>query len=313
MSERAQTVRGPGGRAIGVARWGDLRGTPVLALHGTPGSRLTRPPDEDALRWAGLHVVTYDRPGYGASDRAAGRRVVDCVADVVAVMDALGLERFAVTGGSGGGPHALALAARLPDRVVAAQCVVGVAPYEADGLDWTAGMDGENVEEFAWAAQGEQVLHDQLARIGAEDLRRMAAEPAKTFSDDWQLSDSDREILARPDVQQVFAAALREALRPGVWGWVDDDLAFLAPWGFDVNEIEVPVTIRYGLQDVLVPAAHGAWLAAHVPGAEVAVDVEAGHLASPETVVERLVRLAVREHSPGGLPAFTREAQAHPS
>jgi pimeloyl-ACP methyl ester carboxylesterase len=312
VPEEPQTVVGPDGRSIGVARWGDLGGTALLMLHGTPGSRLTRPPDGDALRRAGLHVVTYDRPGYGASDRAPGRRVVDCVADVVAVMDALGLDRFAVTGASGGGPHALALAARLPDRVIAAQCVVGAAPYDASGLEWTAGMDPENVEEFAWARRGEQVLHEQLARVGAEDLRRMAAEPARAFSDDWQLSDSDREVLARHDVQQVFAAAVREALRPGVWGWVDDDLAFLAPWGFDVSEIEVPVTIRYGLQDVLVPAAHGAWLAAHVPGAEVVVDAEAGHLTSPETVVERLVRLTIGEHSPGGLPAFTRGAQNHP-
>ena len=280
------------GRSLGVAQWGDPDGTPVLSLHGTPGSRLGRPPDEAALRDAGIRLITYDRPGYGISDRAAGRRVVDCVGDVEAIVDALGISRFAVTGRSGGGPHALAVAARLPDRVALAECVVGAAPFDASGLDWLAGMDAENVEEFGWVRQGEQVLHQELTRLAAADLERMTADPAKVFSDDWQLADTDRQILARSDVQSVMVEAMREAFRPGVWGWVDDDLAFFAPWGFDVAEIRVPVTVRYGSQDVMIPAAHGAWLADHVPGADVIVDEQAGHLAGPEVMLERMVLLA---------------------
>jgi len=280
------------GRSLAVAQWGDPDGTPVLSLHGTPGSRLTRPPDEAAIRQAGINLITYDRPGYGASDRAPGRRVVDCVADVEAIVDALGVARFAVTGRSGGGPHALAVAARLPERVARAECVVGAAPADAADLDWTAGMDPENVTEFGWARDGEQVLHRELVRLAATDLQRMAADPAKVVSDEWQLADADRRVLARTDVQRVLGESIREALRPGVWGWVDDDLAFLRPWGFAVTEIRVPVTVRYGSQDVMVPAAHGAWLAGHVPAAEVIVDDGAGHLATPETVVERLIVLA---------------------
>jgi pimeloyl-ACP methyl ester carboxylesterase len=294
MGERLRTVTAAGGRTLAVAQWGDPDGTPILSLHGTPGSRLLRPSDEDAIREAKINLMTYDRPGYGASDRNAGRRVVDCVADVEAIADALGVSRFAVTGRSGGGPHALAVAARLPDRVAAAECVVGAAPSDAADLDWTAGMDEENVTEFGWARQGEQVLHQHLVPVAAADLRRMAADPAKVFSDDWQLADADRRVLARDDVQRVLAESVREALRPGVWGWVDDDLAFLRPWGFAVTEIRVPVTIRYGSRDVLVPAAHGAWLAGHVPGAEVVVDDGAGHLTDPETVLERLTLLAAR-------------------
>jgi pimeloyl-ACP methyl ester carboxylesterase len=217
---------------------------------------------------------------------------VDCVGDVEAIVDALGISRFAVTGRSGGGPHALAVAARLPDRVALAECVVGVAPFDASGLDWTAGMDAENVEEFAWVRQGEQVLHRELARLAVTDLERMTADPARVFSDDWQLSDTDRQVLARSDVQQVWVEAMREACRPGVWGWVDDDLAFLDPWGFDVTEIQVPVTVRYGSQDVMVPAAHGAWLADNVPGADVVVDDQAGHLVDPEVILERMAVLA---------------------
>jgi pimeloyl-ACP methyl ester carboxylesterase len=292
MGEKLRTVTVADGRSLAVAQWGDPDGTPILSLHGTPGSRLLRPQDEDAIRRAKINLITYDRPGYGASDRVPGRRVVDCVPDVEAIVDALGVSRFGVTGRSGGGPHALAVAARLPDRVAVAECVVGAAPFDAADLDWTAGMDEENVTEFGWARQGEQVLHQHLVPVAAADLQRMTADPAKVFSEDWQLADADRQVLARDDVQRVLVEAVQEALRPGVWGWVDDDLAFLRPWGFTVTEIRVPVTIRYGNRDVLVPAAHGAWLAGHVSGGEVVVDDGAGHLANPETVLERLTILA---------------------
>jgi pimeloyl-ACP methyl ester carboxylesterase len=274
-----------------VAQWGAADGVPVFLLHGTPGSRLGRHPHEDAVSGAGLRVITYDRPGYGASDRHAGRRVVDCAADVAAIADALGIETFFVSGGSGGGPHALAVAARLAGRVVAAQCVESGAPYDAVGLDFLAGMDPQNQREFGWALHGEQTLHRELAREAAEALARMDADPAKLLSDDWQLDDSDRALLARTDLQTVFQEMIREAVRPGVWGWVDDDLALVSPWGFDVTEIRVPVNVRYGEQDVLVPAAHGAWLAAHVPTARVQVSSESGHLTSPDDRLQQLVEL----------------------
>ena len=278
-------------RRIAVAQWGDLDGMPVLALHGTPGSRFGRHPDEDAVRRIGARVITYDRPGYGGSDRLPGRRVVDCVTDVAAIADSLDLERFAVTGASGGGPHALAVAARLPHRITRAQCVVGVAPFDARGLDWFSGMDPLNVQEFGWAREGQGVLHRQLEREAAEQLERISVDPSKVLSDDWQLDSADRQVLARPDVQRVLTEMIREAFRPGVWGWVDDDLAFVQPWGFELSEIEAAVEVRYGTNDVLVPAAHGAWLAGNVPGAEVVVDEEAGHLAAPEKQLELLRRL----------------------
>jgi pimeloyl-ACP methyl ester carboxylesterase len=112
------------------AEWGDPDGFPVFSLHGTPQSRFARHYDESKYAEAGARVITYDRPGYGGSDRHPGRRVVDCVGDVAAIADTLGIERFAVIGGSGGGPHALAVAARLLERVSRAACVVGIAPYD---------------------------------------------------------------------------------------------------------------------------------------------------------------------------------------
>jgi pimeloyl-ACP methyl ester carboxylesterase len=217
---------------------------------------------------------------------------VDCVTDVAAIADALGIERFAVTGGSGGGPHALAVAARLPERVLRARSVVGVAPFEAEGLDFYAGMDPENVKEFGLAEQGEAVLQPELERMAADGLERMAHDPSKVLSDDWELAEADRAVLADTRIQAVMGEMMREAYRNGVWGWVDDDLAFLRPWGFDVSEIRVPVEVRYGARDVLVPAAHGEWLARHVPNAEVTLVDHAGHLADPETTLRLLQTLA---------------------
>jgi pimeloyl-ACP methyl ester carboxylesterase len=245
----------------------------------------------------GARVITYDRPGYGQSSRHPGRRVVDCVADVTAIVDDLGVDRFAVTGGSGGGPHALAVAARLPDRVIRAECTVGGAPREAEGLDWYTGMVAENVEEFGWAEQGEEVLQRELERWAAADLAHLDEDPAKPLWDEVQWADADRQVLAIPAVQRMMVEMLREAYRPGVWGWVDDDLAFVQPWGFDLAEIRVPVTIRYGKADVLVPAAHGAWLAKHVPGATVIVS-ETGHLADPDARLAALRELLAPDSPP---------------
>lgn len=292
MAERLIAVTVPDGRTVAAAQWGDPDGFPIISLHGTPGSRFGRHPDEDAVRDLGIRLVTYDRPGYGASTRHPGRQVVDCVGDVAAIADALGVERFAVTGGSGGGPHSLAVAARMPDRVLRARCLVGVAPRHAEGLDFYAGMDPENLKEFGLAEQGESVLQPALAKMAAEDLERISADPSKVLSDAWELSESDRAVLADTSMQRVFGEMMTEAFRNGVWGWVDDDLAFLTPWGFDLDEVRVPVEVHYGAQDVLVPAAHGAWLARHVPKAEVTVNEDAGHLRGPDDALRLLRTLA---------------------
>src|ERR671933_1433994 len=215
MAERLIPVPVDDGRTLAAAQWGDPDGFPVFSLHGTFGSRFARHPDEEAVRDLGIRLVTYDRPGYGASTRHPGRPVVNCVPDVAAIADALGIERFAVTGGSGGGPHALAVAARLPERVLRARCVVGVAPFEAEGLDFYAGMDPENIKEFGLAEQGEAVLQPELERMAAIDLERIAQDPSKALSDDWELAEADRAVLADPRIQVVFGEMLREAFRNG--------------------------------------------------------------------------------------------------
>jgi len=284
-------VTGPDGRQLGIAEYGDPTGQPGFFLHGTPGSRLRRPPNEDDVRAAGIRLLMYDRPGYGQSDRHPGRRIVDCVPDVEAIADTLGLEQFHVVGGSGGGPHALAVAARLADRIPAVECWVSPAPYDRIDFDFLAGMDPENVQEYGKALESEEVLHRYLVGEAEQMVGQFENESEEVLGE-IDLSAADLELIARTDVQTSMGEMVAEAFRTGVWGWLDDDVAMIEPWGFDLDEIKVPVTLRYGSEDVLVPAAHGEWLSRHVPGARVVVDDAGGHLVSPETMLEIFVELA---------------------
>ena len=309
MGEPLRTLETPDGRTLAYATWGDPEGFPVLGLHGTPGCRLNRWPNEDVYARAGIWYVTHDRAGYGRSDRHHGRSVADEVADVAALADALGLDRFGVTGGSGGGPHSLACAALLPERVVRAICVVGVAPFGAPGLeedDWLAGMDNENVKEVRKALAGEDVLTPSLETLQKQWEERVAVDPS-TVLDDFDVSESDRAELARPEAQERIRETTFEQNVNGVGGWVDDDLAILEPWGFDVDTISVPVLVRYGLTDVLVPPAHGDWIAANVPGCLVEIETSAGHLGeNPEQQIAADARWLSE-----GIPPEGAQTQPH--
>lgn len=285
-----QVASAADGRALGFAEWGDPGGMAVFSLHGTPGCRLNRNPHEELIRSAGVRLITYDRAGYGRSDRHHGRTVADDAADVAAIADHLGIGRFSIFGGSGGGPHALASAALLGDRVVRAASVVGVAPYDVLGDGFFTGMDPANVKEFGFALAGEERLTAEIVKMDEQFRVEMAADPGTALSD-FGLPEADREIMARPEVAAVMREVAAEQTRNGVWGWVDDDLAFTKPWGFDPATIAVPTQIWYGTQDVLVPVGHGEWLASTVPGAIVRLN-QNGHLGNPDAdLVERLAWL----------------------
>lgn len=280
------------GRTLAYEELGDPAGVPVFTLHGTPGCRLSgRHPDPLRVSEAGLRLISYDRPGYGRSSRHRGRRVVDCATDIAAIADALEIARFAVSGGSGGGPHALAAGARLPERVTRVECDVGVAPYGASGLDWFAGMDPINVREFSSALGGEATLTRVLEHEARRALDQVEDDPIALLNG-IELSAADRAVLEDPGVREIVLAATREMFTQGVWGWVDDDLAIVGPWGFDIAELRVPVAVRYGGADVLVPAGHGAWLAAHIPNAHVTVDENGGHLLTPNELLDSLRAVA---------------------
>jgi pimeloyl-ACP methyl ester carboxylesterase len=282
-----QAVAAANGRSLTFVEWGDPDGFPVFSLHGTPGSRFVGQAFTSAYASVGARVISYDRPGYGGSDRFRGRRVVDSVADVSAIADSLGIGRFAVSGGSWGGPHSLAVAARLPERVTRAACGAGVAPFDMPGFDWFADMDAVNIDELGWALEGEDVLAREIERTAAGMLERVADDPSKVISDEVELSETDRAVMASPELQEATRRVINEAFRQGVWGYVDDIFCLIHSWGFDVSEIRVPTRILYGLNDVLVPRQHGEWLAHNVPDAEVVIDEQGGHMPDPNLVTER--------------------------
>jgi pimeloyl-ACP methyl ester carboxylesterase len=271
---RTHSVTAPDGRTLAVLEAGDPGGAVVVTHHGTPGlGRLFRT-EVEAAGELGLRLIAYDRPGYGASSPQPGRGIADCAADVATILDALGVERFATYGTSGGGPHALACAAILPDRCAAAATIAGIGPADAPDLDFLAGMGEGNHAEFGAAAEG----RERLVAFCADDAAELRTVGPEQLADAIRphLSDVDAAVLTG-ELAAHLHSAFAEGLAPGVDGWVDDDLAFLAPWGFDVAAIRVPTLIWQGEQDLMVPGDHGRWLREHVAGAEGEVLPGEGH------------------------------------
>jgi pimeloyl-ACP methyl ester carboxylesterase len=277
-----RTVAGPDGRKLLVREGGRQGGVPVLVHNGTPGSSLLYEPHLLDAESKGIYLFSYDRPGYGGSTRNPGRSVADCAADVVAVCDALGFDRFCVWGISGGGPHALATAALLPERVAAAASLAAVAPYDADGLDFFDGMGEQNIEEFGAILEGEERHRETLERDGAEIL----AATADGLVETWKtlLGPADVEVTTGR-LAQFLLDAMRAGIGDGLDGWLDDDVAFATPWGFDLASIRIPVLHWHGEQDKFVPFGHAVWLAEHIPGVDSRLSPDDGHL----TLFERRV------------------------
>ncbi|WP_127501795.1 alpha/beta fold hydrolase [Actinoplanes solisilvae] len=265
----------PDGRTLEYLAEGPPGGLPLVLHHGTPSGAVRVPAVFDSAVRHGLRIILASRPGYGGSSPHPGRRVADVAADTAALLDGLGASHFVTVGWSGGGPHALACAALLPGRCVGASVIAGVAPHDAAGLDWLAGMGDENIAEFQAAAQGVRVLDtfltamaDGLARVSADDV--IAA-----FGD--LLSEVDKKALD-DGLAGYLAESSRYSVSAGIAGWREDDLAFSSDWGFPLTDVRVPVAVWQGEQDRMVPPAHGHWLAAHVPGAEVHLLPAEGHL-----------------------------------
>ena len=267
------------GRTLRVHVAGAEDGFPVLAHHGTPSAGILYAAWADDATDRGVRLIGYDRPGYGGSSRHQGRSVADAVDDVRAIAAALGIERLATWGVSGGGPHALACAALAPDLVTAAACVAGPVPYGAEGIDFLEGMGEANVKEFEAVLAGEATLRPLLERDAAE-MTGGGNEGMKAVLATL-LSPVD-EAAATGAFGDFLYETMEEGLRPGVDGWLDDNLAFVGDWGFDPAAIEVPLLLLQGAQDKFVPASHFQWLAAHIPAAEARLEPEHGHLTLSE-------------------------------
>ena len=276
-------VTTPDGRTLRVFLGGDESGVPVVGHHGTPGARVLWDGWSEEAAARGVCLVGYDRPGYGGSTRHAGRSVADAVADVRAIAGALGVDRLGTWGVSGGGPHVLACAALAPDLVAAAACLAGPMPYEGD--DYWIGMSEENVLEFGAALEGEKQVRAFVTELGAgiqggtEELKEGLGS---------LLSPVDAAVLDRP-FGTFLVEKMKLAVREGIDGWVDDDLAFVGDWGFDPGRSGAPVLLVQGEHDGMVPRGHFDWLAAHVAGAEQRFEPAHGHLSLSESGIPEVL------------------------
>jgi pimeloyl-ACP methyl ester carboxylesterase len=220
--------------------------------------------------------------------------VVDVAADTATVLAAIGADRCLIAGWSGGGPHALACGARL-GATAAVLVIAGVAPYGAEGLDWMAGMGEENIVEFSAALDGEDRLRPYL--LSAREQLKAATAAEIVASLDTLLPDVDRAVLTG-EFGEDLVANFHEAMRTGVEGWFEDDMAFARPWGFELAEISVPTMIWQGSADLMVPFAHGQWLASRLPGASAHLEEGEGHLSVGLGALDRMLDELVSAASP---------------
>jgi pimeloyl-ACP methyl ester carboxylesterase len=282
----------PDGRTLEVLLQGPEDGFPLVFHSGTPSAAAPFAVLSEAAGAYGLRTVSWSRPGYGDSTELPGRSVADVTDDVRTVLTGLGHEEFVTLGWSGGGPHALACAARMPQACRAAATLAGVAPVAAGGLDWFDGMGEENHTEFRAALAGREALSEYLTKAGAEIRFVTADEVAEALGD----LASEVDIAAiTGELADFLADSFRRAVRNGISGWRDDDLAFARGWGFELAAIDVPVAIWQGRHDRMVPYAHGVWLADHIDGAHAHLDDSEGHLSllmQASRIFADLIRIA---------------------
>jgi pimeloyl-ACP methyl ester carboxylesterase len=270
------TVTLADGRHVHYVEAGDPDGVPCFVHHGTPGAAVLDPGWVSDAQQRGLRLVMHTRPGYATSTRRPGRSVSDVVEDVVALADHLGITRFLTWGHSGGGPHALACAALLPDRVVAAAALASPAPYDADGLDFMEGMGEGNIEEFTLTVEGGE---DAIRPLTEAQAKGMLTATVEQLAEEMApyLTDVDAAEIRGPFGQTLHRSAMK-GLADSSDGWVDDNLMFVRPWGFDPADIVAPVLLWQGRHDAMVPFGHGEWLARRIPGVDARLSEEDGHL-----------------------------------
>jgi pimeloyl-ACP methyl ester carboxylesterase len=239
-----------------------------------PGSRNARHPHEVAYDHLGVRVIVADRPGYGASTRLEGRGISVVAEDAALLLDHLGLDVVHVSGGSGGGPHALAFAALHPERVRAATVVVGMAPIAEDD---TVGLIGLNRAGWFEAREGWDAMYQLLAPVRDE----LFGDPLAGFRAVMDAAPAaDKAVMQDPEWQRVMIEDVTEALRPGAEGWVDESMAVMLPWDFDPSNVGCSLTWWHGENDANAPIAAVRRLVGIMPGVDLRVWTDAGHLES---------------------------------
>jgi pimeloyl-ACP methyl ester carboxylesterase len=268
-------VAAPDGRVLTVLEDGEPGGRPVLVHNGMPNSRLLFAPDVRSARRLGIRLISYDRPGYGGSTPQPGRNVADCADDVRAIARALDIDRLAVWGISGGGPHALACAALLSDLVAGVAVFASVAPWGAEGLDYFAGTGEWNVEQVSLMLDDPSAARAKCEDNRVQMLTQTLPERMESFA--TLLAPVDEAALTG-QLGQYLIDSVHSGMATSSDGWWDDGVAILEPWGFELGSIRTPVLLLHGRHDRFVPFAHGEWLARRIPGVEARLTDDDGHL-----------------------------------
>lgn len=245
----------------------------VLFHHGTPGNSTSWSEWVGEFSGGPIRAIAASRPGYGQSDRHAARKVVDVVSDLSQMLGHFEIKRFVSVGWSGGGPHALAMS--LDKRCGGVITLAGVGKYDQPDLDFLNGMGPENIDEIGVALQGEEPLRNWMNANALEMQKVTGPELRSAFA--GLVGKADKEVLLG-DFAEEMAAGMRRALSRGFDGWIDDDLAFVQEWGFDLNEINIPVQVWQGDDDFMVPHSHSYWLASKIPTSELKFVPENGHI-----------------------------------
>lgn len=289
----AEMLTLPDGRSLEYLTGGDPDGFPLVYHSGTPSAAVHDPLIWNASQRARLHLVTYSRPGYGASTSRPLPEgwpvpIAADADDSAALLDHLGMGEFVTLGWSGGGPRALACAAMLPDRCRAAATLAGVAPVDAAGPDWSAGMGEENVRDFEAARLGRE-SYGPIAVEQVEELATVtAADIVAAFGG---LVDEVDAAALSADMGAVVAASFNHAVAQGAGGMIEDTLQIVRPWGFELGGITVPVGVWQGGRDKMVPCEHGHWLAQAIPGARAHLYDDEGHISLAVKIDEILADL----------------------
>ena len=276
------------GRQFEIQVAGSPQANAVVFHHGTPGGSSTWASWLEELARLGGFGFSYSRPGYGLSDRHAGRSVLDNASDIAEVLSLLGITKTVSIGWSGGGPHCLA--DTTLNQNVAAISIAGVGAFGASDLNFLEGMGEENHVEFGAAIEGSEAIEAWMQRYSPEIACVTGDQIIEAFG--GLIGEADKKALRDGSAEET-AESFRQALQVSYYGWMDDDLAFVRHWGFEIGEINKPVELWQGNDDFMVPHAHGYWLESKIPTAKLNFVPGEGHISLGQNQREAILKNAL--------------------
>ncbi len=260
----------------------------VVFHHGTPGHSSMWSPWLSRLATAGINAIAISRPGYGSSSRQSNREVFSITSDITELLNSLGVKKFVSIGWSGGGPHSLATT--FEPRNVGAITLAGVGAYGVSDLNFLEGMGQENHDEFGAALAGETSVRNWLIEnasamqtVSGDDIR-------EAFG--GLIGVADKAVL-EGDYAEEMAASMRAGIEGNFDGWIDDDIAFIKDWGFDLAKISKPVHLWQGDDDLMVPHSHSKWLEKHIPTSQLRFIPGQGHISLGINYQEEIIEQAL--------------------